>query len=70
MMHSNLARWIEAADAREVLLQSGAMRERQKVSQHQYIHLGQTVKKVFARWRHDSDGHMCSSDHGQSVMRH
>lgn len=70
MMHSNLTRWIEDADAREVFLQGGAIHESQRVSQHPYIHLGQTIKKVFARWHHDSDEHMRFSDHGQSVMRH
>lgn len=70
MMHSNLTRWIEDADAREVFLQSASMREPQKVSQHQYIHLGQTIKKVFARWHHDSNGHRLFGDHEQSATRH
>ena len=42
MMHSNLTRWIEDADARAVFLQSRTMHEPQRVSQNQYIHLGQT----------------------------
>ena len=81
MMHSNLTRWIEDADAREVFLQSASMREPQKVSapplaerssasQHQHIHLGQTIKKVFAWWHHESNGHRLFSDHGHSITRH
>ena len=70
MIHSNLTRWIEDADAREVFLQSASMREPQKVSQHQYIHLGQTIKKVFARWHHDRNGHRLFGDHEKSATRH
>ena len=47
MMHSNLTRWIEDADAREVFLQLETIHESQRVSRNQYIHLGQTIKKVF-----------------------
>ena len=70
MMHSNLTRWIEDADARDVFLQSATVHEPQKVSQHQYIHLGETIKKVFARWHHDSNGHAHFSDNRQNVTRH
>jgi len=70
MMHSNLTRWIEDADAREVFLQSATVHEPQRVSQHQYIHLGQTIKKVFSRWHHDSDEHMLVSGRGSSKVRH
>ena len=70
MMHSNLTRWIEDADAREVFLQSATMPEPQRVSQHQYIHLGQTIKKVFSWWHHDGNGHTLFSDHGQGGTRH
>jgi hypothetical protein len=69
-MHSNLARWIEDADAREVLLQSTTTSEPQRVSQHQYIHLGQTIKKVISWWHHDGNGHTRFSDHRQGVVRH
>ena len=69
-MHSNLTRWIEDADAREVFLQDASMREPQKVSQHQYLHLGLTIKRVFAWWHHDSNGHMLFRDHGQNVTHH
>jgi len=70
MMHSNLARWIEDADAREVLLQSAAMSEPQRVNQHQYIHLGRKMKRVFSWWHHDSDEHTLVGRHGSSVVRH
>ena len=70
MMHSNLTRWIEDADAKAVFLQSATMQEPQRVSQNQYIHPGHTIKKVFAWWHHDTNWHMFFSDHGQSVTRH
>ena len=70
MMHSNLTRWIEDADAREVFLQSATMHEPRRVNQHQYIHLGQTIKKVFSWLHHDVDEHRLFSDQGPSVGRH
>ena len=69
MMHPNLTRWIEDADAREVFLQSASMREPQKVSQHEYIHLGQIIKKTLTWWHHDTE-HVLFRHHGQSVTRH
>jgi len=70
MMHSNLTRWIEDADAKAVFLQSATMQEPQRVSQNQYIHLGQTIKKIFSWWHHDGDEHRLFSDHGPNVERH
>jgi hypothetical protein len=70
MIHSNLTRWIEDADAREVFLQSASMREPREVSQHQHIHLGQSIKKVFAWWHHESNGHLLFSLHGHRITRH
>jgi len=68
MMHSNLTRWIEDADAKAVFLQSATMQEPQRVSHHHYI--GHTIKKIFSWWHHDGDEHRLFSDHGPSVGRH
>jgi hypothetical protein len=52
MTHSKLTRWVEDADAREVLLE-GAMIHQFQENTRQYIHLGSTIKTI-ASWCHHS----------------
>jgi len=71
MMHSNMTRWIEDADAREVLLQSAATVDPQEHAQAQYIHLGPTIKAVVSRWHHSIAEHLLPHDQQQtSTGRH
>ena len=59
MMHSNLTRWIEDADARNALLQ-GEMKvcQFQENAQKQCIHLGPAVKAVASWWHHSVVEHL------------
>ena len=71
MMHSNLTRWIEDADARDVFLETTTAHESQRVGEHQYIHLGHTIKKVVSWWHHYSDGRMFFCHRGPAhITRH
>ena len=63
MMHSDMTRWIEDADAREVLLQSAMVPDSQDHTEAQYVHLGPTIKAVVSRWHHSIADHLLSHDH-------
>lgn len=54
MMHSHLTRWIEAADARDVLLEGAMVHQFQENIPRQHIHLGLTTIKTVASWWHHS----------------
>ncbi len=70
MMHSNLTRWIEDADAKEVLLQDVMIYQSQKV-QSQYIRLGPAIKAVASWWHHNVAEHLLFHGHGPvSTPRH
>ena len=54
MMHSRLTRWIEAADARDVLLEGAMVHQFQENIPRQHIHLGLTIKAVASWWHHSA----------------
>jgi hypothetical protein len=71
MIHSDMTRWIEDADAREVLLQSAATHDSQEHAQAQYLHLGPTIKAVVSQWHHSIADHLLFHDHRRtSTERH
>jgi hypothetical protein len=53
MTHFHLTRWIEDADAREVLLEGAMVHCFQEETPRQFLHLGPTIKAV-ASWWHQS----------------
>jgi len=69
MMHSRLTRWIEDADAREVV-REGAMIHEFQENARQYIHLGATIKSVASWCHHGVAEHLCSDGHGTSSTDH
>lgn len=54
MMHSHLTRWIEAADARDVLLEGTMIHQFEENTPRQRIHLGLTIKTVASWWHHSA----------------
>jgi len=46
MVHSNLTRWIDDAEAREFILQGATLHQPQRIGQHEYIRREQTITQV------------------------
>lgn len=64
MTHSHLTRWIEAADARDVLLEGAMVHQFEENAPRQRIHLGLTVKTVASWWHHGASWwHHDDADH-------
>jgi hypothetical protein len=71
MTHSHMTRWIEAADAREVLLEGAMIRQSQESAPRQHIHLGLTIKTVGSWWHHSVTEHLLLWGQGRaSTSRH
>ena len=64
MMHSNLTRWIEDADAKEVLLQGAMIYQFQESTERQYMHVGPTIKAVASWWHHNVAESLLFKRHG------
>lgn len=70
MMHSHLTRWIEAADAREVLLEGGMIHQLEENTPRQQIHLGLTIKTVASWWHHSVAEHLLARGKGPASTNH
>jgi hypothetical protein len=58
MMHSHLTRWIEAADARDVLLEGAMIHQFPENTPRQQIHLGLTIKTIASWWHRGVAQHL------------
>jgi hypothetical protein len=70
MMHSHLTRWIEAADARDALLEGAMILQLQENTPRQHIHLGLTIKTVASWWHHSVAEHLCARSQGPASTNH
>ena len=70
MTHFNLTRWIEDADAREVLLEGVMVRSFQEETPGQFLHLGPTIKAVVSWWHHSLTEHPLAHTQGPASTRH
>ena len=66
-MHSNLTRWIEDADARQVLLEGAEAHHPQGRPQRDHIHLGPSVDAAISWWHHKIAGHLFWRPEDRSV---
>jgi hypothetical protein len=70
MMHSHLTRWIEAADAREALLEGSMIHQFHENVPRQRIHLGWTIKTVASWWHHGVAEHLLAQGQGPESTSH
>ena len=70
MMHAHLTRWIEAADAREVLLEGAMIHHFPESAPRQHIHLGPTIKTVASWWHHSVAEHLLACGQGPASTNH
>ena len=70
MTHSNLTRWIEDADARNALLESGMISHFQENTAQHHVHLLPAIKMVSAWWHHNITSHLVFHGHGPLSASH
>jgi hypothetical protein len=70
MTHFNLTRWIEDADAREVLLEHAIVHCFQENAPRQFFHLGPTVRAVASWWHYSVAEHPLAHTQSPASTRH